>query len=281
MRSEDKKNQAPDSAPTQPNLAHPAYRLATEDPDFLGKHELRGARLMLEYEKPERALRELGIESTIVAFGSARVLSPEQAAQASLEAKTPEEIAAASMRQGQTRWYEMAREFGKIASERGGALNGAGGSARRNVIATGGGPGLMEAANRGAYDAGAPSIGFTIELPFEETPNPYSSPELTFRFKYFGIRKMHLAIRCSALAVFPGGFGTLDEVFEILNLFATKVDPIPVIFFDRAYWNSIINFQALIDHGMVSPSALRLFDFADSAEEGWQKMLLHGLKPHI
>lgn len=271
-----------DSSPRpQANLSHPAYRLAMEDPDFLGKHELRGVRLLLEYEKPERALCDMGILSTIVAFGSARVLSPEQAQAALAAAKTTEEIEQARMRSGQVRWYEMAREFGRIASERGGALNGAGGTGRRNVIATGGGPGLMEAANRGASEAGAPSIGFTIELPFEEEPNPYSSPELTFRFKYFGVRKMHLAMRCSALAVFPGGFGTLDEVFEILNLFSTKVDPIPVIFFDRAYWESVINFQSLIDHGMVSPSATRLFDFADSAEEGWAKLIERGLVPHL
>lgn len=275
----DKKNTKP--CDTQENLTHSAYRLATEDPDFLGRGDLRGVRLLLEYEKPERMLSDMNILSTIVAFGSARVLSPEQSVAALANAKTPEEKAKAELREKQVRWYEMAREFGRIASERGGALNGKDGSGLRNVIATGGGPGLMEAANRGATEAGAPSLGFTIELPFEEVPNPYSRPELTFRFKYFGIRKMHLAMRCSALAVFPGGFGTLDEVFEILNLFATKVDPIPVIFFDKAYWTSIINFQALLDHGMISRSATRLFDFADSAEEGWAKMIQHGLIPHV
>jgi uncharacterized protein (TIGR00730 family) len=177
-------------------LASPAYRLPALDADFLLGDSTRGVRFLLEYLKAEEALRAWGVRSTIVVFGSARVREDGPGTQ--------------------PRWYAEARAFGRIASERGGALS-VNGRIRDNVIATGGGPGIMAAANRGAFDAGAPSIGFNITLPREQQPNPYSTPELTFRFHYFAMRKMHLAMRANALVVFPGGFGTLDELFEILE----------------------------------------------------------------
>jgi uncharacterized protein (TIGR00730 family) len=149
------------------------------------------------------------------------------------------------------------------------------------VIATGGGPGLMEAANRGAHEAGAPSIGFNISLPEEQRPNPYSTPELTFRFHYFGMRKMHLAMRANALAIFPGGFGTLDELFEILTLQQTgKAPPTPTVLFGRDYWRRIVDFAALAEEGMVAPADLDLFEFADDAEEGWAALVRRGLTAH-
>ncbi len=237
-------------------LASPSYRMAATDPDFLLGDSMRGVRFQMEYAKSEEALRAWGVRSTIVVFGSARV------------------------REGH-RWYDEARRFGQIASEQGGAIRGTIGQPRDNVIATGGGPGIMEAANRGAADAGAPSIGFNITLPHEQFPNPYSTPELTFQFHYFAMRKMHLAMRANALVVFPGGFGTLDEMFEILTLRQTgKAPAIPIVLFDEAYWRSIINFEALAEHGMINPADMDLFAFADDAETVWQKLLEGGLAPN-
>jgi hypothetical protein len=169
------------------------------------------------------------------------------------------------------RWYSEARAFGRIASERGGALDGPTGSGPRdNVIATGGGPGLMEAANRGAADAGAPTIGFNISLPHEQFPNPWITPGLAFRFHYFAMRKMHLAMRANALVAFPGGFGTLDELFEILTLVQTGKGPgVPIVLFDEAYWRSLVNFEVLVERGMIDADDLKLLRFASSAEETW------------
>jgi uncharacterized protein (TIGR00730 family) len=221
---------------------------------------MRGVRFLLEFAKADEALRTWGVQSTIVVFGSARVRE---------NGPDPH-----------PRWYAAAREFGKFASQRGGAQL----SARRerhNVIATGGGPGIMEAANRGAAEAGAPSIGLNITLPHEQEPNAYSTPELTFRFHYFAMRKMHLAMRANALVVFPGGFGTLDELFEILTLRQTgKAPAIPIVLFDEGYWRSVVNFEALRDAGMVSPSDLAMFDFAETAETVWDRLLQRGLKPY-
>lgn len=240
-------------------LASPSYRLAALDQDFLLGESMRGVRFLLEFAKADEALRRWGVRSTIVVFGSARVREdgpPERA-----------------------RWYAEARRLGQIVSERGGAKHQNGDKVRDNVIATGGGPGLMEAANRGAFEAGAPSIGFNITLPHEQVPNPYSTPELTFRFHYFAMRKMHLAMRANALVVFPGGFGTFDELFEILTLRQTdKAPPIPVVLFDEAYWRSIINFDALASHGMIAASDLDLLHFANDAEGVWDKLVDCGLK---
>lgn len=240
-------------------MASPSFRLAALDEDFMLGDSMRGVRFLLEYAKAEEGLRAWGVRSTIVVFGSARIAPNGPGRHAG--------------------WYAAAREFGKIASQRGGAIL-SNGAPRDNVIATGGGPGIMEAANRGAVDAGAPSVGFNITLPFEQEPNAYSTPELTFNFHYFAMRKMHLAMRANALVVFPGGFGTLDELFEILTLRQTdKAPKIPVVLFDEAYWRSVINFDTMIAEGMIKPADLELFKFAESAEQVWSALLEGGLKP--
>ena len=255
-----------------------AYRLPVQDQDFLLSDEMRALRFALEYAKAEHLLREWGVRSTIVVFGSARVPSPEQAEAMIAAARgTPDEPAVAR-RAAQARWYEAAREFGRLASQRGGALSTDHGP-RDNVIATGGGPGIMEAANRGAAEAGAPSIGFNITLPHEQEPNAYSTPDLTLRFHYFAMRKMHLAMRANALAIFPGGFGTMDEMFELLTLQQTgKAPAMPVVLFDRAFWREVINFDAFVAHGMVGPRDLELFEIVDTAEEAWESLRRRGLK---
>jgi uncharacterized protein (TIGR00730 family) len=238
--------------PTQ-QIDSPTYRLPALDSDFLLGDSMRGVRFLLEYAKAEERLRQAGIRSTIVVFGSART-KPDH------------------------RWYAEARAFGRLASERGGALDSNGGL-RDNVIATGGGPGTMEAANRGASDVGAPSIGFNISLPHEQMPNAYSTPDLTFQFHYFAMRKMHLVMRASALVVFPGGFGTLDELFEMLTLHQTgKVAQLPVVLFDRSYWTRVINFDALVEAETIAEEDLKLFTFAEDAGETWDRLLKCGLR---
>lgn len=237
----------------------PSYRLAALDQDFILGDSMRGVRFLLEYEKVEEALRAWGVLSTIVVFGSARVGA------------------------GQTGnggfWYDEARKFGRLASERGGALSRNDGK-RVNVIATGGGPGIMEAANRGAHDACAPTIGFNITLPREQAPNPYTTPELTFRFHYFAIRKMHLAMRASALVVFPGGFGTLDEMFEILTLRQTgKAPKVPIVLFDQSYWQAAINLDVFCENGMIDRADRELFAYANTSDEVWQALISLGLEP--
>lgn len=241
-------------------LASPSYRLAALDQDFLLGDSMRGLRFQLEYAKAEEALRAWGVRSTIVVFGSARVG----------EHGPPTH----------QRWYAQARAFGRLASERGGALLD-GQPFRDNVIATGGGPGVMEAANRGAIEAGAPTIGFNITLPHEQEPNPWTTPELTFRFHYFAMRKMHLAMRANALVVFPGGFGTFDELFEILTLRQTgKAPPIPVVLFDESFWRKAVGFDALAEQGLIAHADLDLFAFAEDAEGIWNCLLAGGLRPN-
>jgi uncharacterized protein (TIGR00730 family) len=232
-----------------PQAASPSYRLAAADQDFLLGDSMRGVRFLMEYAKAEEALRARKIRSTVVVFGSARVREDGPGRQ--------------------PHWYAEARSVGRIISERAGAhLDETG--FRDNVIATGGGPGIMEAANRGADDAGALSIGFNITLPHEQQPNSYSTPDLTFRFHYFAMRKMHLAMRANALIVFPGGFGTFDELFEVLTLSQTgKAPRIPVVLVDHDYWAHVINFEVLAEHGMIAERDLSLFDFAETAEEVW------------
>ncbi|MDB5507698.1 MAG: hypothetical protein JWL93_167 [Hyphomicrobiales bacterium] len=238
-------------------LASPAFRLAALDQEFLLADAQRGLRFMLEYEKAEQALRAWGVRSTVVVFGSARVREDGPGRQA--------------------HWYAQARAFGGLCSREGGALDHNGGQ-RDNVVATGGGPGIMEAANRGASEAGAPSIGFNITLPHEQWPNRYTTPELTFRFHYFAMRKMHLAMRAKALVVFPGGFGTFDELFEILTLRQTgKAPDMPVILFDEAYWRSCIRFEGLVEAGMIGARDLDLFCFAETAEQCWAALLARGI----
>ena len=263
-----------------PETENRAYLLPVEDTEFLLRDEMRGTRFMLEYEKAELGLRDWGVRSTVIVFGSARTPSPEQAEAELAAAQGAQALASARQRQELARYYTEARNFGRIVSERGGALCKDGGL-RDNVIATGGGPGIMEAANRGAADAGAASIGFNIALPHEQQPNPYSTPELTFQFHYFAMRKMHLAMRANALVAFPGGFGTLDELFEILTLEQTrKAPPAPVVLMGRSYWQRLVNFDALVEDGMVDAADLTLFSFADTAEEAWDALVAHGLKGH-
>jgi uncharacterized protein (TIGR00730 family) len=257
-----------------------SYILPVDDTDFLLRDEMRGVRFALEYEKAELLLRDWGVRSTVMVFGSARVKSPEDA-EAELDAAQDDKTRAlAETRLAHSRYYSVAREFGRIVSLRGGALCDDG-KLRDNVIATGGGPGIMEAANRGAADVGAPNIGYNIALPHEQMPNAFSTPELTFQFHYFAMRKMHFAMRANALVVFPGGFGTLDELFEILTLEQTrKAPPVPIVLMGRDYWQRIVNFEALIDEGMIDRADLNLFTFADTAEEAWAALLRHGLMAH-
>jgi len=240
-----------------PQIDSPSYRLASLDQDFLLGDSMRGVRFLLEFSKTAEALEKHGVRSTIVVFGSARVREDGPG--------------------HQRRWYTQAREFGRIASQRGGALLNHG-STRDNVIATGGGPGIMEAANRGAADCGAPTIGFNITLPHEQQPNAYTTPELTFNFHYFAMRKMHMAMRANALVVFPGGFGTLDEMFEMLTLRQTRKAPlVPIVLFDEGYWRSIVNFDKLVEHDAIDAADLTLFRFADTAESTWDALVEQGL----
>jgi uncharacterized protein (TIGR00730 family) len=258
----------------------PSYILPIEDTQLLLRDEMRPTRFALEYAKAELLLRDWGVRSTVIVFGSARILSPEQADAERQTARTAIEIERASRLARQSVYYEQARQFARIVSLRGGALTAEKG-VRDNVIATGGGPGIMEAANRGASEVGAPSIGFNIALPKEQEPNAYSTPALTFSFHYFAMRKMHFAMRANALAVFPGGFGTMDELFEILTLQQThKAPPMPIVLFGRSYWKEVVDFDALVEHGFIAASDLATFVFADDPEEGWDAMLRHGLKAH-
>lgn len=244
-----------------PQMASASFRLAAMDQDFLLGDSMRGTRFLMEYAKAEEVLRAWGVRSTIVVFGTARAREGDVGARGY--------------------WVEQAQAFGRLASERGGALQGRVGEPRDNVIATGGGPGIMEAANRGATEAGAPSVGFNITLPHEQEPNAWSTPELTFQFHYFAMRKMHLAMRANALVVFPGGFGTFDELFEILTLRQTrKAPPIPIVLFDEAYWKSAVSFEVLVSHGLINREDLDLFSFADDAEQIWSRLLEAGLRPH-
>ncbi len=240
-----------------PQMASPTYRLAALDQDYLLSDSQRGVRFMLEYNKAEEALDRWGVRSTVVVFGSAR-----------FSEKGPAD---------HRRWYGDARKFAQIVSERGGAKL-RNGSPRDNVIATGGGPGIMEAANRGAHDAGAPSIGYNITLPMEQEPNAFSTPDLTLRFHYFAMRKMHFAMRANALVVFPGGVGTLDELFEILALRQTgKSPPIPIVLYDRGFWEEVVNFHALVKHGVISKVDETLFTYAETPEEAWQQCIDGGV----
>jgi len=256
-----------------------SYLLAVEDQEFLLRDEMRPFRFGMEYAKAEYALRDWGVRSTVVVFGSARTPSAEQAAALAKKARGAAEKRAAQQALDRSRYYEDARAFARIVSMRGGALA-ASGAPRDNVIATGGGPGIMQAANRGASESGAPSIGFNITLPHEQAPNSWSTPALTFRFHYFAMRKMHLAMRANALAVFPGGFGTFDELFEVLTLVQSeKMHSLPIVLFGRDYWTKVVNFAAMVDEGMISEADPKLFEIVDNPEEGWASLLQRGLSP--
>jgi uncharacterized protein (TIGR00730 family) len=258
-----------------------SYLLPVEDSQFLLRDEMRGTRFQLEYSKADLLLRDWGVRSTIIVFGSARTPSPEQAEAAGKAATTDAEHAHAAALARRAANYQEARNFGRIASQRGGAFA-PHDRWRDNVIATGGGPGIMEAANRGAFEIGAPSIGFNITLPIEQQPNPYTTPELTFQFHYFAMRKMHFAMRSNALVVFPGGFGTLDELFEILTLVQTRKTPrVPIVLVNKDYWSGVIDFARLCAEEMVSRTDCDLFHYADTAEEAWAVIAAHGLRANL
>lgn len=238
--------------PQTPQTLAPTYRLAFADPDFMCRDELRPVRLQLELLKPEMAMDEAGINSTIVLFGGARI--PEPAKADTARTKTLADL---------SKYYEEARRFSELMTERSIASKGT-----EDVIVTGGGPGVMEAGNRGAQDAGGKSIGLNIVLPHEQAPNEYVSPELCFNFHYFAIRKMHFLMRAKAICVFPGGFGTLDEMFESLTLIQTgRMEKVPFLLFGRAFWEGIINWDALSEAGTISADDLDLFRFVETAEE--------------
>lgn len=257
-----------------PQCQSESYRLAFQDQNFLLREELRPVRLQLELLKPELALQEQQIESTIVIYGSARIVDPETAAtrlEKVLEGlkKNPDdyllkqELGKARAAVASSRYYEEARKLGRIISENV--------EKYKHVVITGGGFGIMGAANQGAHDVGAKSIGMNIVLPFEQEPNPYITPELSFQFHYFAIRKMHLLMRAKALVAFPGGFGTMDELFEALTLIQTcKVKPIPVLLFGRRFWRKVVNFEALVEEGTISPEDLNIFQYVSTAEEAWE-----------
>ncbi len=255
----------------------PSYRLAFQDNDFLLRDDCRPVRLQLEFLKPEVILQEHHIESTIVLFGSARIPDPERAREQFKSAcreleKNPSD---ASLRRkletarrvlANSRYYEEARKLARIVSEISQSSDKA-----EYVITTGGGPGIMEAANRGAYDAGAKSVGLNIVLPREQAANPYITPDLSLQFHYFALRKMHFLMRAKALVVFPGGYGTMDELFETLVLVQTrKIKPIPILLFGREFWERVIQFDALVEEGTISEEDTRLFKYVETAEEAWE-----------
>jgi uncharacterized protein (TIGR00730 family) len=247
-----------------------AFRLAFADPEFLLRRETRGIRFQLELLKPELDQHAQGVENTIVVFGSARFCAPDEAQRRLDAARLSGDAAAIARAQRDVRnaaHYEQARLFGRLVAEHSSRLP----AAERLYICTGGGPGIMEAANRGAQEAGALNVGLNIALPHEQSPNPYISPSLCFKFHYFALRKMHFMMRAKALVAFPGGFGTLDELFEILTLVQTgKSEAVPVVLFGSAFWKRLINFDMLVEEGMISPKDLALFKLVDTPEDAWE-----------
>jgi uncharacterized protein (TIGR00730 family) len=261
-------------------LDSPSYRRADQDVDFLERDEAHGLRLHLDYLKPELLLTEQGIAHTMVVFGSTRISEPVtaqhrvdrlmQALQAEPDnSELKRKLAVARRVLENSRYYTDAQELGRLVAESGkGSLD------NRLVVMTGGGPGIMEAANRGAFEAGAMTIGLNIDIPLEQFPNPYISPELCFRFRYFALRKMHFLQRARALVAFPGGFGTLDELFETLTLIQTRtIKPVPIVLVGRQYWERAVDFDFLLDEGVIDSEDRDIFWFAESAQEAWHGIL--------
>lgn len=251
-----------------PQTAHPAYRLAFQDTDFLLREELRPVRFQLELLKPEMLLDEAGVGSTLVMYGSARIPSPEEA-EARVEAAKNEgeyEQKVARNLADKAKYYAEAYKLARIAGEKAIVEDGK----RQFVVCSGGGPSIMEAANRGASDAGAESIGLNIILPHEQAPNAYVTPYLSLNFHYFALRKMHFLLRAKAVAVFPGGFGTFDEFFELLTLIQTgKMKPMPILLFGENFWKRVVDFEAIAEEGTISKSDLDLITWCETAEEAW------------
>ncbi len=254
--------------PLQPD----ATRMAFADPEFLLRRETRGVRFQLEMLKPDLELQAQGIDNTIVVFGSARFVSPDEALAAQAAAQVgadPQAIAEANKQVENSKFYAHAREFAHLVSRYSAGKP----CSERLYIATGGGPGVMEAANRGAHESGAPTVGLNIALPHEQRPNPYITPSLSFTFHYFALRKMHFLMRAVALVAFPGGFGTLDELFEVITLVQTgKVKPVPIVLFGTAHWKRLIDLDYLVELGTISQSDLSLYTYADDPVVAWQKI---------
>ena len=245
--------------PFTPQTASPTYRLAFADEEFLTSEETRGVRFQLEYLKVETRLRERGINSTIVLFGGARIPEPGKPAWAAHNDTQKQNL------ESYAPYYNEARRFAQYASLTSKAVD-----FKDYVVVTGGGPGVMEAGNRGAHDIGAPSIGMNIVLPHEQAPNIYVTPDLSFNFHYFATRKIHLVLRSRAVAIFPGGFGTLDEFFEVLTLIQTgRMEPMPLLLFGSRFWERALNLEALEEMGTISPGDTKLFTKVDTADEGW------------
>jgi uncharacterized protein (TIGR00730 family) len=253
-------------ANSTPQTSSEAYKLAFQDKEFLLRDDLRPIRFQLELLKPELLLDEAKIASTMVIYGSARIPEPQDAEGLEAAAGDDRSRSIARNLKAKARYYDEARKLARMAScypldEKG---------QRHFVVCSGGGPSIMEAANRGASDNGCESIGLNIVLPHEQAPNRYVTPELSFQFHYFALRKMHFLLRARAVAVFPGGFGTFDEMFELLTLIQTgKVKPIPIVLFGKEFWNRVVNFEALVDEGVISAPDLELFQFVETAEEAW------------
>lgn len=246
--------------PKTPQSQSPSYRLAYADDEFLCREELRPVRLQLELLKTEMILTERGIRSTVVMFGGARIPAPGAEAWAARNDTQRASLEEASV------YYEEARKFARLCAEHAAKYD-----HQEYVVMTGGGPGVMEAGNRGAAELDAPSIGLNIVLPHEQAPNPYVTPALSFNFHYFAIRKMHFLMRAKVITIFPGGFGTLDELFESLTLIQTKrMAPIPLILFGETFWRKIVNFQALADFGTIAPDDLKLLHFVETADQAWK-----------
>ncbi|VWX53509.1 Lysine decarboxylase [Novosphingobium sp. 9U] len=259
-----------------PQTQDPAYKLAFLDSEFLLRDELRPVRFQLELLKPEMLLEEANIGSTLVIYGSARIPSPEHVDAVRATATTPEREKVVERLIEKSKYYEEARKLAHTASACAIVEKGM----RQFVVCSGGGPSIMEAANRGATEAGAESLGLNIVLPHEQAPNPYVTPHLSFQFHYFALRKMHFLLRARAVAVFPGGFGTFDEFFELLTLIQTgKMKPIPILLFGKDYWNRVVNFEALAEEGVINPNDTDLFRWCETAEEGWQHIVdFYGLE---
>src|SRR6478609_9499861 len=257
---------AAEHVPSIPQTESPAYKLAFQDSDFLLREDLRPVRFQLELLKPELLLNEAKIASTFVFYGSARIPAPDMGDALIAAATNPEQEAIAERLKAKARYYEVARELARLASRVPVDEEGY----HQFVVCSGGGPSIMEAANRGAWEEGRETIGLNIVLPHEQLPNPYVTPELSFQFHYFALRKMHFLLRARAVAVFPGGYGTFDEMFELLTLIQTgKVRPLPILLFGRDYWNRVVNCEAMVEEGVISPHDLDLIHWSEEAVEAW------------
>jgi len=257
---------AAEHVPSIPQTESEAYKLAFQDDEFLLREDLRPVRFQLELLKPELLLNEANIASTFVFYGSARILAPEMADALIAAATNPEQEKVAERLKAKSKYYEVARELAKLASRCGTDEDGK----RHFVVCSGGGPSIMEAANRGATEEGQESIGLNIVLPHEQLPNRYVTPSLSFQFHYFALRKMHFLLRARAVAVFPGGYGTFDEMFELLTLIQTgKVRPLPILLFGKDYWNRVVNFEAMVEEGVIAPHDLDLIHWTENAQEAW------------